>query len=174
MGAATASPQSLPQMIAISVILLLGGARAQVCPITDMDQFAEIARICCEGSTGAADCSGGFPVSCTRECSVLLEPFWTACGPMVTMFGDVFPCDETELAAFAEGACHHTNVLFEHAAATGCSDAETLSAWTDNVNAACCEQVHKHPLALLTGLYHGAVTPANCAQIQLNFLTPAP
>ena len=44
MGAATASPQSLPQMIAISVILLLGGARAQVCPITDMDQFAEIAR----------------------------------------------------------------------------------------------------------------------------------
>ena len=40
------------------------------------------------------------------------------------------------------------NVLFEHAAVTGCSDAETLAAWTDDVNAACCEQVRGPLIAL--------------------------
>ena len=138
----TNAPLFLAAASAFGLLLARHLVHAQaVCPITDLDQFDEIARICCESSTGAPDCSDGFPASCTRECSMLIEPFWTVCGSMVTMFGDVFACDETELAAFAEGACHHTNVLFEHAAVTGCSDAETLAAWTDDVNAACCEQV---------------------------------
>ena len=137
------APLSLLLSIASAFGLLIAHhlVHAQMCPINDLDQFDEIAPICCESSSGAADCSDGFPVSCTRECSMLIEPFWTACGSMVMMFGDVFACDETELAAFVEGPCHHTNVLFEHAAVTGCSDAETLAAWTDDVNAACCEQV---------------------------------
>eukprot|EP01046_Picozoa_sp_COSAG06_P001318 COSAG06_NODE_42_length_29897_cov_42.547721_23_plen_197_part_00 len=43
------------------------------------------------------------------------------------------------MGAFATGPCHHTNVLFAHAAAGGC-DAELLPIWTDDVNAACCQQ----------------------------------
>jgi hypothetical protein len=53
-------------------------AHAQLCPIEDLDHFDEIARICCESSTGAADCSGGFPTVCTRECSMLMEPWWVS------------------------------------------------------------------------------------------------
>ena len=57
-------------------------AQQRVCPISDLDQFNNIARVCCEGSTGAADCSAGFPATCTRACAELLEPFWTSCGPL--------------------------------------------------------------------------------------------
>ena len=52
-------------------------AQQRVCPISDLDQFNNIARVCCEGSTGAVECSAGFPPTCTRACAELLEPFWT-------------------------------------------------------------------------------------------------
>eukprot|EP01043_Picozoa_sp_COSAG02_P011314 COSAG02_NODE_415_length_22762_cov_133.681816_13_plen_175_part_00 len=112
----------------------------QLCPIQDLDQFDDIARICCESSTGTADCSNGFPTLCTRECAALLEPFWTACGTLVELLGDTFACDENALDRFAKHECHHTNILFEHAA-VGICPPELLEPWTDDVNAACCEQV---------------------------------
>jgi hypothetical protein len=95
--------------------------------------------VCCEGSTGAADCSAGFPPTCTRACAELLEPFWTNCGTLVKVLGDMYPADENEIDRFAKGQCHHTNTLFEHAAVGTCPQ-EMLEAWTDDVNSACCEQ----------------------------------
>lgn len=70
---------------------------------------------------------------------MMLEPWWTACGPMVDLLGDLWAADEQEMGLFAEGPCHHTNVLFEHAAIGSCPP-DLLAAWTDDVNAACCQQ----------------------------------
>lgn len=143
-GRAPASAAALACLGA--VVVLFGNVDAQrqggqqLCPIQDLDQFDDIARICCESSTGAADCSNGFPTICTRECAALLEPFWTSCGTLVELLGDTFACDEVALDQFAKHECHHTNLLFEHAA-VGVCPAEMLEAWTDDVNAACCEQV---------------------------------
>jgi hypothetical protein len=114
-------------------------AQQRMCPISDLDQFNNIARICCEGSTGAADCSAGFPPTCTRACAELLEPFWTSCGTLVKVLGDMYPADENAIDRFAKGQCHHTNSLFEHAAVGICPE-EMLAVWTDDVNSACCEQ----------------------------------
>lgn len=114
-------------------------AHSQLCPINDLDQFDEIARICCESSTGAADCSGGFPAVCTRECSMIMEPWYSNCGPLIDILGDMWAADEDAMGAFASGPCHHTNVLFEHAAVGSCAP-DMLQVWTDDVNAACCMQ----------------------------------
>ena len=107
--------------------------------LSQLDQFGDIAQICCESSTGAADCSAGFPATCTRACAELLEPFWTSCGTLVKLLGDMYAADEDELDRFAKGQCHHTNLLFEHAAVGTCPP-EMLEAWTDDVNNACCQQ----------------------------------
>jgi hypothetical protein len=107
--------------------------------VASRDQFNNIARVCCEGSTGAADCSAGFPPACTRACAELLEPFWTSCGTLVKILGDMYPADENEIDRFAKGQCHHTNSLFEHAAVGACPP-EMLEVWTDDVNSACCAQ----------------------------------
>eukprot|EP01046_Picozoa_sp_COSAG06_P069281 COSAG06_NODE_18824_length_866_cov_16.702738_1_plen_254_part_10 len=107
--------------------------------LSQLDQFGDIAQICCESSTGAADCSAGFPATCTRACAELLEPFWTSCGTLVKLLGDLYAADEDELDRFAKGQCHHTNLLFEHAAVGTCPP-EMLEAWTDDVNNACCQQ----------------------------------
>ena len=130
--------------------LLVGSAGAQqsLCPLQELGEWDSIARICCESSTGAADCTNGFPAVCTRECAALLEPFWTACGTLAELLGDAFACDEVALDHFSKNECHHTNVLFEHAAVGSCP-AEMLEAWTDDVNAACCEQVREEPFPVL-------------------------
>jgi hypothetical protein len=64
---------------------------------------------------------------------------WVACGPLIGVLGDMWAADEDAMGAFATGPCHHTNVLFANAAAGGC-DAQLLPVWTDDVNAACCQQ----------------------------------
>ena len=107
--------------------------------VAPRDQFNNIARVCCEGSTGAADCSAGFPATCTRACAELLEPFWTSCGTLVKILGDMYAADETAIDRFAKGQCHHTNSLFEHAVVGACPP-EMLEVWTDDVNSACCAQ----------------------------------
>jgi hypothetical protein len=70
---------------------------------------------------------------------MLMEPWWGSCGPLIGALGDMWAADEDAMGDFATGACHHTNVLFANAAAGGC-DAELLGAWTNDVNAACCQQ----------------------------------
>jgi len=141
------------------IFMLLAAAvvygQQSMCPIDQLDQFTDIGRVCCESSTGAADCSSGFPATCTHACAQLLEPFWTACGSLAMMLGDIYTVDETAIDHFAKGQCHQTNVLFEHAAAAGstCTE-EMLAAMTDDVNSACCEQ---------SGAYQCAAgTPWSC------------
>lgn len=100
-------------LLVLASLCPTGFAQSGGCPISHLDGFNDIAQICCESSTGAADCSAGVPAVCTHECAMLLVPFWNSCGSLVLMLGDLYTADETQIAAFATGSCHHTMVLFE-------------------------------------------------------------
>jgi hypothetical protein len=126
-------------LVVHTLVLTAGMASAQTCRTSDLDQMGAIAPICCENSGFGADCSGGFPTVCTRECSDLARPFWTSCSGLISLLGDIYPSDETALANFIEGPCEDTNTLFEHAILGACEPTE-LDARINDVNAACCTQ----------------------------------
>ena len=52
---------------------------------------------------------------------------------------DMFPFDEAEMEAFAQGPCEQIVTLYEHATLGSCSN-DRLKATIDEVNQACCTQ----------------------------------
>ena len=53
--------------------------------------------------------------------------------------GDIFPFDEAQMEAFAQGPCEQTVALYEHATLGSCNS-DRLHAMIDEVNQACCTQ----------------------------------
>lgn len=128
-------------LLAAAVLSAATAVHAQLCPTAQLQEWNDIAPICCESSTSTRDCSAGFPATCSFECATMIESYWSACGKMVEALGNspgIYPADEVALSAFAEGPCVQTRILAQHAALS-CDEA-SLQAEVNDVNAACCEQ----------------------------------
>ena len=128
-------------------LTLPAASRGQACDFQRVSDVHGILQICCEEMEDA-ECSTGFPATCTTPCAEAIVPFESDCHePMEVMAGmGMFAFDVAALSSFVVGAdrqggaCSHTYSLLNAARQTGGTSCDDTDSRAADVTASCCGQ----------------------------------